>query len=60
MLSILAPTSKPVDPFDIGGNIVQEVATRAAVKTMKVQAELSRELVGLLDPQAGTRLNRQA
>lgn len=60
MLSVLAPTSKPVDPFDPGGNIVQEVAARAAIKTMRVEAEMSRELVRLLDPMAGTRLNRQA
>ncbi len=60
LLSVLAPTSKLPDPFDIGGNLVQQVATRAAIKTMKVEAEMSRELLGLLDPNAGTRLNRRA
>jgi len=60
MLSVLAPTSKPVDPFDVGGNIVQDVAARAAIKTLRVEAEMSRELLGLLDPMAGTRLDRRA
>jgi hypothetical protein len=36
LLSVLAPTSKPVDPFDVGGNIVTQVATAAAIKTLDI------------------------
>ena len=60
LLSVLAPTSKPVDPFDVGGNIVTQVATAAAIKTLQVQADMSKEVLRLLDPSIGTRLNRRA
>jgi len=60
LLSVLAPTSKPVDPFDVGVNIVTQVATAAAIKTLQLQAEMSKDVMRLLDPSVGTRLNRHA
>ena len=60
MLSVLAPTSKPVDPFDLVGNIQGEIAARAAVKVLGAQREAGKELLRLLEPGVGTRLNRSA
>lgn len=60
LLSALAPTSRPVDPFDVGGNIQAEVATRAAIKVMQVQKDMAGDVLRLLDPAVGTRVNRRA
>jgi hypothetical protein len=60
MLSVLAPTSRPVEPFDPVTNIESEIATRAAVKVLQVQREAGKELLRLLEPGVGTRLNRRA
>lgn len=60
LLSVLAPASKPVDPFDVGGNVVTQAATAAAIKTLQLQAGMSKDVLRLLDPSLGTRLNRHA
>ncbi len=60
MLSVLAPTSRPVEPFDPVTNIEAEFAVRATVKVLRVQREAGQEIVHLLDSNAGTKLNRSA
>jgi len=60
MLSSLAPTSKPVDPFDVGTNITEQIATAAAIKVLRVQNDMSKDVLRLLDPSVGTRLNARA
>ncbi len=60
LLSVLAPTSRPADPFDVGSTVADQVATAAAIKAIKVQTDMSKDVLRLLDPNAGTRLNVRA
>jgi hypothetical protein len=60
LLTVLAPTSKPVDPFDIGTNLVEQVAIQAAVKTLQVQQAMGQQVVRLLNPSLGNRFDRSA
>jgi hypothetical protein len=60
MLSVLAPTSRPIEPLDPVTNVETEVAVRAAVKVLQVQRDAGKEIVRLLDSNVGTRLNRSA
>jgi hypothetical protein len=60
MLSLLSPTSKPADPFDVGTSLVEQVAMQAAVKALQVQKSMGEQVMQLLDPNAGTRFNRSA
>jgi hypothetical protein len=60
LLGALMPTTRPVDLLDPVSNITAQVATAAAVKTLRVEADMSREAVRLLDPNAGRHLNRSA
>ncbi|MEO8539807.1 MAG: hypothetical protein ABI577_08720 [bacterium] len=57
LLSALAPTSVPVDPVE---GIQGHVAFSAAVKVVKVENEMAKEVVRLLDPGVGRRLNVSA
>ena len=57
LLSALAPTTVSVDPIEgIQGN----VAFTAAVKAVKVQHEMAKTVVQLLDPGVGRNLNVSA
>jgi hypothetical protein len=49
-----------VDPFDIGTNLVEQVAMQAAVKTLQVQKAMGEQVVQLLDPSLGNRFDRSA
>jgi hypothetical protein len=60
MLSLLSPTSKPADPFDVGTSLVEQVAMQAAVKALQVQKSMGEQVMQLLDPNTGTRFNRSA
>ncbi|MEO9254217.1 MAG: hypothetical protein ABI305_01650 [Tepidiformaceae bacterium] len=60
LLSVLAPSTKPLDPFDIGTSLADQVAMQAAVKALQVQRSMGQQVVQLLDPNAGLRLNRSA
>lgn len=57
LLSALAPTSIPVDPVE---GIQGRVAFSAAVKAVKVENEMAKEVVRLLDPGVGRRINASA
>lgn len=57
LLSALAPTSVSVDPIE---GIQGHVAFTAAVKAVKVENEMAKEVVRLLDPGVGRRLNASA
>ena len=57
MLSALAPTSVPVDPLEWP---MQKVQVAAAVKALTVQQDMAKIVLQLLDPNAGTCLNRSA
>ena len=57
MLSALALTSVPVDPLEWP---LQKVQVAAAVKALTVQQDMAKIVLQLLDPNAGTRLNRSA
>ena len=57
LLSALAPTSVSVDPIE---GIQGRVAFSAAVKAVKVQQEMAREVVQLLDPNVGRNVNASA
>lgn len=54
LLSAIAPTSVSVDPIE---GTQGRVAFVAAVKAVKVQNEMAREIVRLLDPGVGRHLN---
>ncbi len=57
LLSALAPTSISVDPVE---GIQGRVAFTAAVKAVKVENEMAKEVVRLLDPDVGRHVNRSA
>lgn len=57
LLSALAPTSIPVDPVE---GIQGRVAFSAAVKAVKVENEMAKEVVRLLEPGVGRRINASA
>lgn len=57
LLQALAPTTIPVDPIE---GIQGRVAVTAAVKAVKVENEMAKEVVQLLDPSVGRRLNARA
>lgn len=57
LLSALAPTSIPVDPVE---GIQGRIAFTAAVKAVKVENEMATEVVRLLDPSVGRRINASA
>lgn len=57
ILSALAPTTIPVDPVE---GIQGQVAFAAAVKAVKVQQEMAKSVVQLLDPNIGRNLNVSA
>ena len=57
MLSVLAPTSVPVDPIE---GIQGQVAFAAAVKVIQVQKDMGAQIVALLDPNVGKNFNRSA
>lgn len=57
LLSALAPTTIPVDPVE---GIQGRVAFSAAVKAVKVENEMAKEVVRLLDPGVGRRINASA
>jgi hypothetical protein len=57
MLSVLAPTSVPVDPVE---GIQGRVALAAAVKVLQVQKEMGTQIVALLNPNVGKNFNRSA
>lgn len=57
LLQALAPTSIPVDPVE---GIQGQVAFTAAVKAVKVQNEMAKEVLQLLDPSVGRNLNVSA
>lgn len=57
LLSALAPTSIPVDPVE---GIQGRVAFSAAVKAVKVQNEMTREVVRLIEPHVGRHLDVSA
>lgn len=57
MLSVLAPTSIPVDPVE---GIKGQIAMAAAVKVIQVQRAMGAEVVALLDPNVGKNFNRSA
>ena len=54
LLSALVPTTVSVDPVE---GIKGSVAFSAAVKAVKVQNEMAKEVVQLLDPAIGRNLN---
>jgi hypothetical protein len=53
------PDSTP-DPQGTAGSVQARLAEAAAIKVLKVQAEMSKDVLRLLDPAAGTLLNRTA
>jgi hypothetical protein len=55
MLSVLAPTSVPVDPVE---GIRGQIAVAAAVKVIQVQKDMGAQVMALLDPNVGKNLNR--
>jgi hypothetical protein len=55
-----AASSSPADPHDLTSLVQARVAQEAVIKVLKVQAEMSKDILRLLDPAAGTRLNRSA
>ena len=55
--SAVAPTTIPVDPVE---GIQGRVAFSAAVKAVKVENEMAKEVVRLLDPGVGRRINASA
>ncbi len=57
LLSALAPTTVPVDPIE---GIQGRVALSAAVKAVKVQNEMAKEVLRLLEPGVGRNLNVSA
>jgi hypothetical protein len=57
LLTALAPTSVPVDPVE---GIQGQVAFAAAVKAVKVENEMAKETLRLLDPAVGHKLDRSA
>lgn len=57
LLSALAPTTVPVDPVE---GIQGHVAFTAAVKAVKVENEMAKDVVRLLDPNVGRRVNVSA
>jgi hypothetical protein len=57
LLSALAPTSVPVEPVE---GIQGQVAFTAAVKAVKVENRMTKEVVQLLDPNVGRRVNVSA
>lgn len=57
LLSALAPTTISVDPVE---GIQGRVAFTAAVKAVKVENEMAKEVVRLLDPDVGRHVNRSA
>lgn len=57
LLSALAPTSIPVEPVE---GIQGRIAFTAAVKAVKVENEMATEVVRLLDPSVGRRINASA
>ncbi len=57
LLSALAPTTIPVDPVE---GIQGRVAFSAAVKAVKVENEMAKEVVRLLEPGVGRRINASA
>ena len=57
LLQALAPTTIAVDPVE---GIQGHVAFTAAVKAVKVQNEMAKEVVHLLDPSVGRHLNARA
>lgn len=57
LLQALAPTTVSVDPIQ---GIQGRVAFTAAVKAVKVQTEMAKSVVQLLDPNVGRRLDASA
>lgn len=57
LLQALAPTTIAVDPVE---GIQGRVALGAAVKAVKVQNEMAKEVVQLLDPGVGRQLDVSA
>ena len=57
LLNALAPTTIPVDPVE---GIQGRVAFSAAVKAVKAEHEMAKEVVRLLDPGVGRRINASA
>lgn len=57
LLQALAPTTVSVDPIE---GIQGRVAFTAAVKAVKVQTEMAKSVVQLLDPNVGRRLDARA
>ncbi len=57
LLQALAPTTVSVDPIE---GIQGRVAVTAAVKAVKVQTEMAKSVVQLLDPNVGRRLDASA
>ncbi len=57
LLQALAPTTVSVDPIE---GIQGQVAFTAAVKAVKVQTEMAKSVVQLLDPNVGRRLDASA
>lgn len=57
LLCALAPTTIPVDPVE---GIQGRVAFSAAVKAVKVENEMAKEVVRLLEPGVGRRINASA
>ena len=57
LLSALAPTPVPVDPVE---GLQGRVAFTAPVKALKVENEMAKEAVKLLDPSVGRRINVSA
>lgn len=57
LLSALAPTTIPVDPVE---GIQGRVAFTAAVKAVKVQNEMAKEVVRLIEPHVGRNLDVSA
>jgi hypothetical protein len=58
--SLSALTDSTIDPLDVTSLVQARVAQAAAMKVLKVQADMSRDVLRLLDPAAGTRINRSA
>ncbi len=57
----IQPVSLPeISGVDPGNSVRAQVAVAAAVKTLNVQAQVGAELVALLDPNAGKKLDRSA
>ena len=57
LLSVIAPTSVPVEPVE---GIQGRVAFTAAVKAVRVSNEMAQEVVQLLDPNVGRHLDKRA